>query len=157
MAMTLTRAFGRMALASKARVPSAATCSFKANVGAAQVFGARPIRTTPVFSATVEAKQNTLKRQRTAEKARVRNKSRKSAVKTRMKKALTAMEAMKDELPKSVEDLKPVELLISEAYKEIDKAVSKGTLHKSTGSRRKSRLGVAKSRLAIEAGLYVPS
>lgn len=34
----------------------------------------------------VVAKQNTLKRQRQAEKARIRNKSRRSAVKTRMKK-----------------------------------------------------------------------
>jgi hypothetical protein len=35
---------------------------------------------------TVEAKQNSLRRQRTAEKARMNNKSRKSEISTRMKK-----------------------------------------------------------------------
>lgn len=35
---------------------------------------------------TVEAKQNSKRRERTAEKARMRNKARKSAISTRMKK-----------------------------------------------------------------------
>lgn len=42
------------------------------------------VSSAPLFQ--VQAKQNTLKRQRQAEKARIRNKSRKSAVRTRMKK-----------------------------------------------------------------------
>lgn len=39
----------------------------------------------------VEAKQNSLKRQRTAEKARMYNKSRKSEISTRMKKVRAAL------------------------------------------------------------------
>lgn len=49
---------------------------------------AAPQRTHVVAAAvfTVEAKQNSLKRQRTTEKARLYNKSRKSEIATRMKK-----------------------------------------------------------------------
>lgn len=54
----------------------------------------------------------------------------------------------------SEEALKPVEKMISEAYQEIDKAVSKGVLHMNTGARRKSRLAVAKRKLLVSAGLY---
>lgn len=46
----------------------------------------RGIQASPAVLADVVAKQNTDKRQRQAEKARIRNKGRKSAVKTRMKK-----------------------------------------------------------------------
>ena len=52
-------------------------------------FAAQQRRTRVVPAAapfTVEAKQNSLRRQRTAEKARMYNKSRKSEVATRMKK-----------------------------------------------------------------------
>lgn len=55
------------------------------------------------------------------------------------------------------EQVKPVETLISEAYQEIDKAVSKGVLKKNTGGRRKSRLALAKKKLLIDAGLYTPA
>ena len=60
-------------------------------------------------------------------------------------------------MPKSEEEIKPVEKLISEAYQEIDKAVSKGTLHQNTGARRKQRLALAKRKLLITANLYTPA
>lgn len=60
-------------------------------------------------------------------------------------------------MPKSEEEIKPVEKLISEAYQEIDKAVSKGTLHQNTGARRKQRLALAKRKLLINANLYTPA
>ena len=42
-----------------------------------------------VAAFVVEAKQNSLKRQRTAEKSRLRNKAKKSEISTRMKKVHT--------------------------------------------------------------------
>ena len=55
------------------------------------------------------------------------------------------------------QSVKPVETLISEAYQEIDKAVSKGVLKKNTGGRRKSSIAKAKKKLLIDAGLYTPA
>lgn len=69
---------------------------------------------------------------------------------------MTTIDGMKYDLPKAVEDVAPVEQLISEAYKEIDKAVSKGVLKKNTAARRKSKLGRAKMKLLTESGLYTP-
>ena len=54
-------------------------------------------------------------------------------------------------------ELAPVEQLIAEAYKEVDKAISKGVIHKNTGARRKSRLAAAKRATLISAGLYTPA
>lgn len=51
----------------------------------------------------------------------------------------------------------PIEKLISEAYKEVDKAVSKGVLHDNTGARRKSRIAKAKRDALIRLGLYTPA
>ena len=60
-------------------------------------------------------------------------------------------------LPEAEGDLKPVDIFISEAYQEIDKAVSKGILHKNTAARRKSKLALARQKLLIKAGLYTPA
>ncbi|KAL0024506.1 hypothetical protein WJX77_010862 [Trebouxia sp. C0004] len=104
----------------------------------------------------VVAKQNSLKRQRTSEKARQYNKAHKSAIATRMKKVITAVDSFMTDLPSSEDAIKPVEKLMSEAYQEIDKAVSKGILHTNTGARRKAKLAAAKRHLLTEAGLYSP-
>ena len=93
---------------------------------------------------TVEAKQNSLKRQRTAETSRQYNKSRKSEIATRMKKVLTALDAYKTTPPASEAELAPVGTLINDAYQVIDKAVVKGVLHANTGARRKARLARAR-------------
>lgn len=66
----------------------------------------------------------------TKEKARVRNASIKSRVKTFVKKAKLAI----------IKDEKDVEKLVSNAYKELDTAFSKGVLHKNNVARKKSKL-----------------
>ncbi|KAG7672976.1 hypothetical protein Ndes2526B_g08498 [Nannochloris sp. 'desiccata'] len=131
--------------------------SFKASVGGQQIVAA-PARTSVVTAAvfTVEAKQNSLKRERTAERNRVYNKSRKSEIATRMKKVLTALDAYKGTPPATEADLAPVSSMISEAYQVLDKAVVKGILHRNTAARRKARLAKARRNVLISAGLYTP-
>ena len=65
------------------------------------------------------------------ERNAARNKSIKSRVKTFVKKVLSAVEA------KNVDEAKSA---LQVAYKELDKAVTKGVLKKNTVSRKKSRL-----------------
>ncbi|AZG68916.1 30S ribosomal protein S20 [Mycoplasma struthionis] len=71
------------------------------------------------------------------EKANARNSAIKSAVRTAIKKAKLAAQAND---PKAKE-------LANKAHHEIDKAVSKGVLHKNNGARKASRLdaSIAKS------------
>ena len=64
------------------------------------------------------------------ERNAARNKSIKSRVKTFVKKVLSAVEA------KNVDEAKAA---LQVAYKELDKAVTKGVLKKNTVSRKKSR------------------
>jgi small subunit ribosomal protein S20 len=106
---------------------------------------------------TIEAKQNSLKRQKTNERNRMYNKSRKSEIATRMKKVFTALEEFKGNPPKSESDLEPVSTLMGEAYQVIDKAVVKGILHRNTAARRKARLAKARKYVLVEAGLYTPA
>ena len=65
------------------------------------------------------------------ERNATRNKSIKSRVKTFVKKVLSAVEA------KNIDEAKAA---LQVAYKELDKAVTKGVLKKNTVSRKKSRL-----------------
>ncbi len=104
---------------------------------------------------TIEAKQNSLKRQRVEERNRSYNKSRKSEITTRMKKVMVALDAAKGQVT-SEADLAPVQTLINEAYQVIDKAVVKGILHSNTAARRKARLAKARQIVLVEAGLYKP-
>mmetsp|Transcript_9199 Transcript_9199/g.23617 ORF Transcript_9199/g.23617 Transcript_9199/m.23617 type:complete len:87 (+) Transcript_9199:442-702(+) len=70
---------------------------------------------------------------------------------------LSGVEQMKLEgMPKAEEDMKPIDDLISLAYREIDRAVSKGIFHRNAGARRKARVASARRELAIEAGIYTP-
>ena len=73
------------------------------------------------------------------ERNAARNKSIKSRVKTFVKKVLTAVEA------KNVDEAKAA---LKVAYKELDKAVTKGVLKKNTASRKKSRLTLKVNALA---------
>ena len=68
-----------------------------------------------------------------------RNQAIKSRVKTFVKKVLSAVEA------KNVDEAKTA---LQVAYKELDKAVTKGVLKKNTASRKKSRLALKVSSLA---------
>jgi len=72
-----------------------------------------------------------IKRNRTSEAARLRNKAQKSAVRTAIKKVKVAVEA---------KDLKAAEAALVEANKLIDKTVSDGVQHKNTASRQKSEV-----------------
>ncbi|WP_156298938.1 30S ribosomal protein S20 [Streptobacillus canis] len=65
------------------------------------------------------------------ERNRLRNQAVKSRVKTFVKKVLAAVDS------KNIDDAKAA---LSVAYKELDKAVSKGVMKKNTASRTKSRL-----------------
>ena len=66
-----------------------------------------------------------------AERNRERNQAVKSRVKTMVKRVLTAVELKEVETAKTA---------LSVAYKELDKAVSKGIMKKNTVSRKKARL-----------------
>jgi small subunit ribosomal protein S20 len=71
-----------------------------------------------------------IKRNRTNEVARLRNKAAKSEVKTRIKTAVAAAQADSET---AVEDLRI-------AIKRLDKAAARGIIHKNQASNRKSRL-----------------
>ena len=71
------------------------------------------------------------KRVLVAERNRERNQAVKSRVKTMTKKVLTTVDT---------KDVEAAKAALSVAYKELDKAVSKGIMKKNTASRKKSRL-----------------
>ena len=72
-----------------------------------------------------------IKRNRTNELARERNKAAKSALRTASKKVRLAVEA---------KDLAAAEKNLVEAFRLIDKSVSDGVQHKNTASRQKGAL-----------------
>ena len=71
-----------------------------------------------------------IKRIGTNEKARLRNKAAKSEVKTRIKSALTAAETGAEGAPEA----------LRAAVKKLDKAASRGIIHRNQASNRKSAL-----------------
>ena len=71
-----------------------------------------------------------IKRNRTNEKARLRNKGTRSEVKTRIKKAVASAETGAET---AAADLRV-------AVKRLDKAAAKGIIHKNQAANRKSRL-----------------
>ncbi len=71
-----------------------------------------------------------IKRNRTNEKARVRNKAARSEVKTRIKTAVASATAGTET---AADDLRL-------AIKRLDKAAARGIIHKNQASNRKSRL-----------------
>jgi len=75
-------------------------------------------------------KRSVLKRQRQEIKRRARNKMVISKIKTLIKKTKDAVLNNNPEFDK----------ILKETIKEIDKAVSKGIIHKNNGARKKSRL-----------------
>lgn len=72
-----------------------------------------------------------IKRNRTNEEARLRNRAQKSAVRTAIKKVRVAVEA---------KDLAAAEAALVAANRLIDKTVSDGVQHKNTASRQKSEV-----------------
>ena len=71
-----------------------------------------------------------IKRNRTNEKARLRNKAARSEVKTRIKTAVTSATSGTES---ALEDLRM-------AVKRLDKAAARGIIHKNQAANRKSRL-----------------
>lgn len=71
-----------------------------------------------------------IKRNKQNERARLRNKAVKAELRTRVKSAISTAEAGSDQ---SVEALRA-------ALKRLDKAASKGIIHKNQAANRKSRL-----------------
>ncbi|MER0445542.1 MULTISPECIES: 30S ribosomal protein S20 [unclassified Streptomyces] len=72
-----------------------------------------------------------IKRNKTNEKARLRNKAVKSSLKTAIRKAREAAAAG---------DLEKATVAAREASKKLDKAVSKGVIHKNAAANKKSAL-----------------
>ena len=83
------------------------------------------------------ANKSAEKRIRTSEKARLKNKSRRSALKTSEKNFNIFVETA--ELDKAKEQLKDV-------FKKLDKAAKAGTMHKNKRDRKKSRLAAVLSK-----------
>ena len=82
--------------------------------------------------------KSALKRAQIAERNRLRNKAYKSAVKTLMKKYLSAVQTYAAN--PSPEAKQEVLDHMSAAYSKIDKAVKRGVLHPNNGARKKSKL-----------------
>jgi small subunit ribosomal protein S20 len=87
---------------------------------------------------TVANTKSALKRAEIAERNRLRNKAYKSAVKTLMKKYISAVDV--HTANPTPESKQVVESRLSEAFSKIDKAVKRGVLHPNNGARKKSKL-----------------
>jgi small subunit ribosomal protein S20 len=83
------------------------------------------------------------KRARQTEKRTARNKARKSAVKTATRKLVDAVHDGK---------LDEAQKLLSAFTKTIDQVAAKGTVHKNTASRRKSRMAKRVNAAKVKAG-----
>ena len=86
------------------------------------------------ISALRQYKQSEIRRQR--------NHAVKSALRTQMKKVLTAVES---------KDAAGSKTALSEAYALLDRAVGKGVIHKNNGARHKARLAARVNAVATPA------
>ncbi len=86
--------------------------------------------------------KSAIKRVEVAERNRVRNKSWKSAVRT-----------VRNELAEQVKtgDPKKASTALHKAYQIIDKAVTKGVLHKNSAARKKSRMAAQVLKLSSKS------
>jgi small subunit ribosomal protein S20 len=82
--------------------------------------------------------KSAIKRIRTAERNRLRNKAYKSALRTLTKKYFGAVETYTAE--PTPENMDTVQQAMSAAYSKIDKAVKRKVLHKNNGARKKARI-----------------
>ncbi|MFM7426623.1 MAG: 30S ribosomal protein S20 [Elainella sp.] len=82
--------------------------------------------------------KSAIKRIEIAERNRLHNKSYKSAVKTLIKRYLTAVDGYA--AAPSPEAMQQVQTTLSAAFSKIDKAVKCGVLHPNNGARKKARL-----------------
>jgi len=84
--------------------------------------------------------KSTAKRIRQSEKNRLRNQTVKSHLRTEVKKVIAAVEGKDQEKAKKA---------LSTAIPVIDKAISKGIIHRNTGSRKISRLSKKVAQLSV--------
>ncbi|XP_019181924.1 PREDICTED: 30S ribosomal protein S20, chloroplastic isoform X2 [Ipomoea nil] len=118
----------------------------------------RPLRRSIVCEAAPPKKADSAaKRARQAEKRRIFNKSKKSEIRTRMRKVLESLDALRKKRDAQQDEVVEIEKLIAEAYSAIDKAIKTGAVHRNTGARRKSRLARRKKAVEIHHGWYVPA
>lgn len=75
--------------------------------------------------------KSAIKRAKTNEKKRVHRAAQKSAMRTAVKRYLAAIDQ---------QDQEKAAVLLKEANRKLDKAVSKGLIHKNAAARKKSRL-----------------
>ncbi len=87
--------------------------------------------------------KSAIKRAQQAEKRRLRNSHVKSTMKTTIKKALTSLKE---------KDTTAVQAATSEAIAYIDKAASKGVIHKNQAARRISRLAKKAHKAVTQTG-----
>jgi len=80
-----------------------------------------------------------IKRNRTNEKARLRNKAVKSELKTYVRKVREAVEAG---------DKETAATTLEKAARKLDKAVSKGVIHRNQAANRKSKLAKQVNKLS---------
>ncbi len=92
---------------------------------------ARPLQATGSLVSRMANIKSQIKRNRQNARRQERNKTVKSSLKTSQKKVHTAV---------AEGDLDTATTLQREASRSLDKAVSKGVVHKNTAARRKSRL-----------------
>ena len=85
--------------------------------------------------------KSAIKRIRTAERNRLRNKAYKSSLRTLTKKYFSAVETYTAE--PNPENMEAVNQTISATYSKIDKAVKRKVLHRNNGARKKSRIAKA--------------
>ncbi|KAF5828758.1 hypothetical protein DUNSADRAFT_17120 [Dunaliella salina] len=99
-----------------------------------------------------------VKRAMLAEERRRYNKSRKSCCATRIKKVIIFSNSKTAPTAEATaDDMVTVEKLVNEAYRDIDKAVTRGILHQNTADRRKKRVAKYKRMVAMAAGLFTPT
>jgi len=82
------------------------------------------------------------KRVKQSEKRRLRNASQKSALRTAVKTAESAL---------TQSDVEKAKEALLNATKKLDKAVTKGLIHKNAAARKKSRLAKKVNELAVKA------
>ena len=85
--------------------------------------------------------KSAMKRVKVSEKKNLRNRMVKTGVKTAIKKYQVAL----------TEGVAPATAQLSATTSAIDKAVSKGVLHKNTANRKKARLAKALNRVDAQA------
>eukprot|EP00240_Pyramimonas_obovata_P007750 CAMPEP_0118958728 /NCGR_PEP_ID=MMETSP1169-20130426/62773_1 /TAXON_ID=36882 /ORGANISM="Pyramimonas obovata, Strain CCMP722" /LENGTH=158 /DNA_ID=CAMNT_0006906853 /DNA_START=93 /DNA_END=569 /DNA_ORIENTATION=+ len=151
---SICASFQGLSLGAAAAKRAPAKLSFSATLRGTPVVASTSKAVVRSEGFTVYAAQNSLKRQRTSEKARLYNKSKKSEIFTRSKKVFMEIDALVKTGAKTEDEFKNAEALIAAAFKTIDNSVAKGVLHKNTADRRKSKLCRYKTRALEQLGLY---